>query len=403
MGMSRLDDPAGTAYWDYYIRETVFQTQTSTSPAIYEIQGHAPYNFVCKPLNIVIPHSKAGTAESGWSSEIVAGLPVTFTGTTTVGQGAIFLPDGIKLEHDTNPPRPYNQKLLEIKDGRVACMANISMAHTSDSNAVAGFFVRCTVPSTGSPKADEHLQWSKYALYVRKDGKVELNRQPGDGSTSQEVWSANLDAAQLTRLNDTEDGIKLEIRNDTSNPARFFVYVNGAQVGSSWDDPSPIVGVHNGFMALCKTGSIKFSSMYFFNIGILFTQRFTANGDGTIDSDVKIEDVSSVVTTGQKYSPLGLPALDFVKDGTMNSLWTKNYFGSYTNVFYKNSQTNTLDYDEYIADVINPHGRRDGGQQRHVSMSGVHARSQPRPVHAHWQYNQQFLRSVYAAAGSKSG
>jgi hypothetical protein len=296
------------AYQNYYIRESN-QANFPTGATYYQVVGFYPDFWLShQAQDDSIPPFSDGSAQSGWRTLYTDYAefqpPNGFFSYTQLpfperGGAAIFFEalagktSGIFMEGNNIRPigQPWQQRLREIKDGRIAFKCRISLAEAS-SDAWAGVLFRRSVPSNATTM-DSVFNATGYSLNVNRSGLVELRTH-----NNVVLWSTT-NAAVANALN-TRYGCLLELRTfnnlDPEYSSKVEIWadqVNLTPVPNQVDlrGPSGTVPVYTGphvgligytAHSTSRRNYIKFSDRQIFNVGTEIVAKMTPGLEGAI-------------------------------------------------------------------------------------------------------------------------
>jgi hypothetical protein len=305
--IARFGD-AATQPYSYYARETIYQPPTGQNPnATYAVSGFAPVTWTSWQSSEDSIPLNPGKADHGWVTKYHllgnadsgqfegAGVPIFFQGSAADSSGILMIgnarPDVAAAD--------WNDRLAEFGDGRFAAKVRVSLSEATDPGAFAGLLFRRQVP-TGRAAGANATRTSAaafaapgYSANVNRDGVIALQRSNGAGGLPENLWVSDpiLEIRNAVR---SAAGVELELRTDNNNPKDVQFFVNGV-LRHTLRDESPILGPHFGLFAATTSGKIKFSHRTVYDVGLEYTAKYTARTDGTIESDISIQNAAGVL------------------------------------------------------------------------------------------------------------
>jgi len=257
--IARGDDPCSVTQYNYYIRE---QELTSGNPAVYEVRGFAPFfwasgspndDAIAGPIEGNGWHTAYQSASSDCSLPTYdASIPVYFVGGDTSNMGMLMLGHELECAIPGQPACdsiPWNQRLCEIPQGRVAFKVAISLAYASPS-AFAGVVFAKVIPSVGEIDLGQAVSAPGYSLNVNKLGQVQLIKvQQGGGQELLYDAPPAVQTLVAARINDCNDpyGMTLEVRTFNGQPGRFDIHLDDQPAAAATVlDTAPLSGPHFG-------------------------------------------------------------------------------------------------------------------------------------------------------------
>lgn len=316
--ISHPGDPASVRY-NYYARETLFQTPTINDPrAIYEVTGFGPFYWVsAEGREDAIPDTEASwcTGYNGGTCVYNPGWPVEFRPTGgSPSEGMLFVGNQFRFNGS------WNQRLVEIAQGRVAFKVKVDLSQASASG-FAGVMFRKQVPTGGAASRADAFAAPGYMILMNRSGDVNLQRQNGAGGNVVVLSGPGAAPQAATRA------VQLEVRTHNFFTGLLEVFVDDVRIGE-FTDPIPIRGPHIGLYAFTDAGSrVRFSDRSIYDVGYEFVSRYTGTPEGAIESDIQVRPAPfSAVVRPLAISP-AMPGLQFnpyYQPGPLNSIgaWT---------------------------------------------------------------------------------
>ena len=208
--------------------------------------------------------------------------------------------------------------LLRFMEGRMAFKTTISLRETQ--TGFGGIMFRKQVEKKSGPTNDDIYNAPGYGLYVNKLGEVQLHGLKGL------IWGsgANPDYARMVN----GDGIKLEIRTHNAIAVFQEIWINERKVFTVGpdDDLSPFTGEHVAFFASSEPGGlVRFSHREFFDVSVETRTTWTANSDGSLNSEIDVHKASFVGNPIQLYrvNQVSFGQAFLPSKGGMNLSWTR--------------------------------------------------------------------------------
>ena len=190
--IARLD--GAQAAFNYYGRETEFSAPNLPfDSAFYEVTGFAPFFWLShEPGDDAIPTESMAQWRTLYNPGSIPdaefysnGAPVFFEANGSSG-GAIFM-----IGDDVVDPSPlnlsWNQRLAEMREGRVAAKVQVSLANAG-SDAVASLMFRRDISADGTVTEGEAFASPGYFLNTNKFGDVQITRVGAQGGIPSVVW-----------------------------------------------------------------------------------------------------------------------------------------------------------------------------------------------------------------------
>lgn len=320
-------DPT-TLPFNYYCRETLFEPPTPENPqATYEVAGFAPFFWIShNPIDDAIPPHPV-TGDHGWylgyalncppgqdcsgrsvyeADELGFTTPIWFDGVPGRTEGVIMVGNeitglirGVQSPQQPNG-QPWNQRLCEIQEGRVAFKATISLLNAS-ADAYAGILFRKDVDADAAQHHDDVIVASGYELYVNRSGVVQLHRRTGGATTI--IW--NQEGVVIAPQVATATGAQIEVRTHNHDSRLMEIYADNLHVATV-TDPNPHLGPHFGYFAYTQPEtSVKFRKRMVWDVGIEFRVRYTGLTDGRIEIESEVRPAPGV-STPRAYYPAGM-------------------------------------------------------------------------------------------------
>lgn len=256
---------------DYTLQKAfyTYESKVDFNTCLYEVSGYAPFFWVSlDAIDDTIP--PLGPL-NGWctlynnflnlpaSTYTYFGTPIFFS-PRSENFGLIFVSN--EMENIYQPGKPWNQRVLQIGEGQLACKQRISLKNASN-DAIAGVVFRKVIPSTGSISFSEAFSTPGYQLNMNKQGVAQIVKCGVGG-----IWNSPVN--YKVQLN-SDAGLTVEIRSVLWDRQRFDVWLDGKFATSLRDTP---LGGAVGLFGACASGRIAFYDRCWWDMNLMFQAQY---------------------------------------------------------------------------------------------------------------------------------
>lgn len=280
--LCRFDDPVNTGKYNYYIRETLFDTTNCK----YKVTGFYP-DFWASVEDIddaIAPNAAGGDA--GWRTKYApgnfatqlhsVGIPVIFEGKHSNPSGLFFV--GNEMLPMTTP---WNARLRDYGRGRFAGKFKLSLKNAFPGS-FAGLLFRKSVPTSGAQNKDTAYNANGLHLFFNTQGGWALHQRTNGSETI--LGSGAIPAKSYSNLS-SDWGMLVEVRTHNIITTLVEIYLDDVLLTTLH---SPEKGPHVALFASCPGGYVTFSERRFFHLGVEADILYSALDAGTISTKMSI-------------------------------------------------------------------------------------------------------------------
>lgn len=309
----QVDSLGDLSYYNYYAREAL-PSDWPNGYDYYRVTGFAPFFWYClDAIDDSIPLASDNQRQEGWLTNYHPGeksgftgesVPIWFKGRAGYTSGIMMI--GNEMKPLTGDPFLYdgwNDRLVEIQEGRFATRMRISLAEASP-DAFAGILFRRKVPSGSGRTMDDVYLSDGYFLIANKQGVVQILR--AENRTVSVVWDGGKIAAVAQNIN-TAQGVLLELRTNNAIPNHLELWIEKQHHHTFVDQRPVILGPHFGIYAYTAPNTyVKFHHREVYDVGIEFDVTTTGRTDGYVETDmiVRTADFVSTPRTFYRMNPV---------------------------------------------------------------------------------------------------